>query len=72
MKEKIKIGAGIVSFICSLVIGFMALFLPPKGVIDSTVLWFIAQMLLFTSNIFGFKLDVSKADKVIQPNKQDK
>lgn len=64
--------SGIISFVCSLVIGFMALFLPPKGVIDSSVLWFIAQLLLFTSNIFGFKLDVSKADKVIQPNKQDK
>lgn len=55
----------IVSFIVAIVIGFIAIFLPPKGVIDSSVLWFIAQLLVFTSNIFGFNLDVFKSHEDI-------
>ena len=52
------------SFFVAIVIGFIALFLPPQGVIDSSVLWFIAQLLVFTANIFGFNLDVFKSNKV--------
>ena len=51
------------SFFSAIVIGFVALFLPPKGVIDSSVLWFIAQLLVFTSNILGFDFNVFKSDK---------
>ena len=57
------------SFFTALVIGFIALFLPPSGVIDSSVLWFIAQLLVFTANIFGFNLDVFKSDKVNKSSK---
>lgn len=55
----------IISFVVSIVIGFIALYLPPVGIIDSSVLWFIAQLLLFTSNILGFDFNVFKSDKVI-------
>lgn len=61
----------VLSFIAALVIGFIALFLPPQGIIDTSVLWFIAQLLVFTSNIFGFNLNVSQSDKIIQSNKKD-
>lgn len=57
------------SFFVAIVIGFIALFLPPQGVIDSSVLWFIAQLLVFTANIFGFNLDVFKSDKVNKSSK---
>ena len=60
-----------ISFGFALVIGMIALFLPPTGVIDNSVLWFIAQLLVFTSNIFGFNLDVSKSDKVNKSGLQD-
>lgn len=60
-----------ISFGFALVIGMIALFLPPTGVIDNSVLWFIAQLLVFTSNIFGFNLDVSKSDKVNKSSLQD-
>lgn len=58
-----------ISFVFALVIGMIALFLPPTGVIDSSVLWFIAQLLVFTANIFGFNLDVFKSDKVNKSSK---
>lgn len=55
----------IFSFSSSIVIGFVAMFLPPKGIIDTSILWFIAQMLVFAANILGFNFNVFKSDKVI-------
>ena len=55
-----------ISFFAAIIIGVIALFLPPEGVIDNSVLWFTAQLLVFTSNIFGFNFDVFKANKVDQ------
>lgn len=50
---KIKHIMSIVAFIAALIIGFVALFLPPIGIIDQSVLWFTAQLLVFTSGILG-------------------
>ena len=61
----------VLSFISAIVLGFIAMFLPPKGVIDTSILWFIAQLLVFTSNIFGFNFNVSQSDKIIQSVKKD-
>lgn len=61
----------VLSFFSAIVIGFIAMFLPPQGIIDTSILWFIAQLLVFTSNIFGFNLNVSQSDKIIQSNKKD-
>lgn len=69
--KNLKILIAIFSFLLAVVIGFIAVFLPPTGVIDTSVLWFIAQLLVFTSNIFGFNINVPFADKDIQPNKKD-
>ena len=61
----------VISFSAAIIIGFIALFLPPQGIIDTSVLWFIAQLLVFTSNIFGFQFNVSQSDKIIQSSKKD-
>ena len=61
--KKIKIVFAILSFISAIVIGFWAMFLPPPGVIDSSVLWFIAQLLVFTSTIIGIDYHVFKSNK---------
>lgn len=53
-----------VSFISSIVVGFFAMFLPPEGVIDNSVLWFVAQLLLFTSSILGINYHVFESNKV--------
>ena len=59
MKVKIKYILSIISFLCSIVIGFWCVFLPPVGIIDNSVLWFIAQLLLFTSSILGIDFNIN-------------
>ena len=51
--KKVKSIMSIASFVAALIIGFVALFLPPIGIIDQSVLWFTAQVLAFTSGILG-------------------
>lgn len=53
----------IISFIASIIIGFWAMFIPPPGVIDNSILWFIAQLLLFTSTIIGIDYHVYNKPK---------
>ena len=48
------------SFIGALLTGATALFLPPTGVIDSSVLWFTAQLLLLVSSILGYNINFGK------------
>ena len=57
VEEKIKYALSIIAFVAAVVIGFIALFIPPQGVIDASVLWFTAQLLVFVSGILGFNLD---------------
>ena len=63
MNMKLKKAIAVISFLAAIVIGFIALFLPPQGIIDTSVLWFIAQLLVFTSNIFGFNFNVFNPNK---------
>lgn len=57
MKKMKQIFAWI-SFLSSIGIGTVALFIPPEGIIDSSVLFFTAQLLLFTSSIIGIDYHV--------------
>ena len=61
----------LIAFISAIVIGFIALFLPPSGVIHTSVLWFVAQLLVFVSNILGFNFNVFKPDSFIQSDKEN-
>ena len=61
--KKLQSIFSIISFICSILIGFIALFLPPCGVIDTSVLWFTSQLLLFTASILGLDSYVSLSNK---------
>lgn len=63
--KKLKIIISLISFLSAVVIGFIALFIPPEGVIDSSVLWFAAQLLVFTSTILGFDYNVFKTKQNI-------
>lgn len=56
METKIKIS--IAAFIAAIIIGFCALWIPPMGIIDASVLWFTAQLLLFTSGLLGVNLSL--------------
>ncbi len=49
MKTKIALA----SFICAISFGVAGLIIPPMGVIDSSVLIFVAQLLTLTATFFG-------------------
>lgn len=66
-RESFKFIAGIVCLLGAIVISFIALFLPPQGVIDSSVLWLIAQVLVFVSSLWHLSDYIS-----IQTNKMIK
>lgn len=60
MKTYIKPIISVVAFISAIVIGFIALLLPPQGIIDSSVLWFTSQLLVFVSSLLGINLTLGK------------
>ena len=51
-RESLKFVAGCICLGMAIVISFVALFLPPSGIIDSSVLWLIAQALIFVSSLW--------------------
>ena len=51
-KETIKFLMGILCLVCGIVLSFTALFLPPQGVIDSSVLILIGEVLTFVGAIW--------------------
>ena len=53
----------IISFLSAIVIGFIALFIPPKGIIDASVLWFTAQLLVFTSGLVVIDISIDSLKK---------
>ena len=61
-----------VSFLASLVIGFIALFIPPPGIIDASVLWYTAQLLCFTAALLGVNFNIDFLNKRINDNSDKK
>lgn len=56
----------IICFIClvsAIVVAVIAMFMPIVGVIDSSVLWFTAQLLLMCTSIIGIKVNFSDVFK---------
>lgn len=64
-KELIKQIVSILAFITAVIIGFIALFIPPAGIIDASVLWFIAQLLVFVSGLLGIDLSIDAGRKAV-------
>lgn len=56
--KNLKSIMSIISFLVAIVIGFIALFMPPQGIIDASVLWFTAQLLVFTSGLLGIDITI--------------
>lgn len=57
--KNIKKIAAIIAFLCSIIVGFIALYIPPPGVIHDSVLWWVAQLLCFTASILGITFDIN-------------
>jgi TctA family transporter len=72
--KTIKSIISVVAFFSAVVIGFIALFIPPAGIIDASVLWFIAQLLVFVSGLLGINLSIDNIKQVAQivKKKEDK
>lgn len=56
MDRKIKWMMAISCITAAIAIAFVALFIPPQGIIDASVLWFTAQLFLFVAAVFGVNL----------------
>lgn len=59
----------LLSFVAALVFGVIAMFTPPYAVIDSSVLWFIAQMLVFCASLIGIDFKISDLKDVFKTGK---
>ena len=57
--KNIKKIAAIIAFLCSIIVGFIALYIPPQGVIHDSVLWWVAQLLSFTASVLGITFDIN-------------
>lgn len=67
-KDKIKIWFSYIAFITSILFGVAAMIIPPMGIIDPSVLWFIAQMLVFAATMVGVPLEIDNLRQKIVNN----
>ena len=70
--KTLKAIISVVAFLAAVVIGFIALFIPPTGIIDASVLWFIAQLLVFVSSLLGINLSIDNIKQVAEVVKKKK
>lgn len=68
--KHLKFGIAIIAFVAAVVIGFIALFMPPQGVIDASVLWFTAQLLVFVSGLLGFNIELDSLKRTGKTEKK--
>jgi len=68
--KTIKAIISVIAFLAAIVIGFIALFIPPTGIIDASVLWFTAQLLVFVSGLLGINLSIDNLKQVAQVGKK--
>jgi len=60
----VKVGIAIAAFVWALVLSVVALFLPPQGEIDQSVLILVAQLLVLSATMLGVD---SYIDKIKPP-----
>jgi len=62
--SRIKHLIAIASFVVAVIMSFVALLLPPPGVIDQSVLLLIAQFLILTATLLGVSSYVESIKKL--------
>ncbi len=60
MKPSLKEWTAIILLIAGVVMAFIALFLPPPGKIDDSVLYLFAQILIYAGSIFGIDVYIKR------------
>lgn len=63
-KEVIKSIISVIAFLSAVIIGFIAIFIPPTGIIDASVLWFTAQLLVFVSGLLGVDFQINALKQI--------
>ena len=67
IKENIKFTASVILLLLGVIIVFVSLYLPPKGVIDSSVLTLIGENFCFVGAVWGIgqyaKVQIAKIEK---------
>ena len=71
MDRKVKFMIAICCVTAAILIAFVALFIPPQGIIDASVLWFTAQLFLFTAAVFGVNLSYNNFGKTDKLSKSE-
>lgn len=65
-KDWIRFLSGIVCLICGIILSFISLYLPPTGVIDSSVIILISNVMIFVGSLWGLhdytKLQMKKLE----------
>jgi len=56
----VKVGIAIAAFVWALVLSVVALFLPPQGEIDQSVLILVAQLLVLSATMLGVDSYIDK------------
>lgn len=56
--KNIKVYLSISAFVAAILLGFIAMFIPPTGIIDASVLWFTSQLLVFVATMLGVNLSI--------------
>jgi uncharacterized membrane protein len=54
-RESVKLWISVLLLVVSLIFGFISLMSPPRGVIDSSVLMFVAEALAFVAAVLGIE-----------------
>ena len=57
-KENVKLALAILSTLAAIVVGFVAMIIPPHGIIDQSVLWWSAQLLVFCATLLGISMSI--------------
>lgn len=70
MNNRVKNIISIGCFVAAVAIAIIAMFTPPLAVIDSSVLWFTAQLLVLCSSIIGVNFNIT--DVFSKQNRKDK
>lgn len=67
IKENIKFGCSIALLVLGVIIVFVSLYLPPKGIIDSSVLTLIGENFCFVGAVWGIgqytKVQIAKIEQ---------
>lgn len=66
VKDWIRFISGIVCLICGIILSFISLYLPPTGVIDTSVIILIGNVMVFVGSLWGLhdftKLQMKKLE----------